>query len=225
MTNNILAVRMYLRRHPRQFLKKTACINASAKLNPSKSAPSSPRTSSQHPRTFPSSQDFSRFHSRAGWQPCQSSPRILLSLFLRYIKSWDNRGIKGPTSHHNSTINKRLSLPNTEHSLCERGRYRSLIWLLIHQGSVYSRRGYCMVDLHFCSLKIHKYLFQVWLIRLPGMTSTCVFKDTLRNDTEVFLFFKVSIFQLVYNLSTSLHTHKYLTSIILSLTPGYTNVI
>ena len=49
-------------------------------------------------------------------------------------------------------------------------------------------------------LNIH---FWVWLICLPAKTSACIFKDTLRNDTQVFRKFKISFLTFVYIPSTS----------------------
>ena len=44
------------------------------------------------------------------------------------------------------------------------------------------------------------------------MTSVCIFKVTLRNNTQVFLISQSSIFQFVYELSTSNVTNDHLTS-------------
>ena len=38
---------------------------------------------------------------------------------------------------------------------------------------------------------------QVWLFFLPAMTSACNFNETVRSDTQVFLFFESSIFKFV----------------------------
>ena len=59
-------------------------------------------------------------------------------------------------------------------------------------------------------------LFKVWLNCLPAMKSACIFKDTLRNDTQLFLEFRDSIFEICLNLINSDCTSYFLPSSMLS---------
>ena len=52
-------------------------------------------------------------------------------------------------------------------------------------------------------MKLYIFYLKVWLICLPAMTSACIFKDTLRNHTQVFLEFRNSILRFDYISSTS----------------------
>ena len=58
--------------------------------------------------------------------------------------------------------------------------------------------------------------FKVWLICLPPMTSAFILKDTLRNDTQVFLKFRDSIFEICSHLINSKFTSYFLPSPMLS---------
>ena len=72
-----------------------------------------------------------------------------------------------------------------------------------------------MVGLKFLSLKIQNYVKKVWLICLPAVMSACIFKDTLRIDTQVFFIFKISIY--------SLHTEYQLRFISINTRPDQSN--
>ena len=61
--------------------------------------------------------------------------------------------------------------------------------------------NYYLVDLHICSKKFLN-IFFVWLICLSAMTSASISNGTLRNDTQVVLKFRDSIFLFVYISST-----------------------
>ena len=50
------------------------------------------------------------------------------------------------------------------------------------------------------------------MICLPAVTSACIFKDTLRNDTQVLLIFKISIFEICFHPINSNCTPYFLTS-------------
>ena len=67
--------------------------------------------------------------------------------------------------------------------------------------------------------------FKVWLICLPAMTSACILKDTLRNDTQVFLKFRDSIFEVCLHLINSKFTPYFLPSSMLSSDSGTSNEI
>ena len=68
--------------------------------------------------------------------------------------------------------------------------------------------------------KIVIILFKVWLICLPAMTSACIFKDTLRNKTQVFLKFRDSIFAICLHLINWNCTLYFLPSVMLSSGTG-----
>ena len=68
-------------------------------------------------------------------------------------------------------------------------------------------------------------LFTVWLICLPAMTSASIFKDTMRNDTQVFLEFIDSIFEIRLLLINSNCTLSFLPSLMLSSGAGTSNEI
>ena len=59
---------------------------------------------------------------------------------------------------------------------------------LLHGGFIYS------------FLKFLTIQFQVRINCLPAMTSACTFMDTLKNDTQLFLKFKISIFEICLHL-------------------------
>ena len=61
-------------------------------------------------------------------------------------------------------------------------------------------------------MKFLKKFFSAWLISLPVMTSACILKDTLRNDTQVFLKFRNPIFEICLHLINSNFTPYFLTS-------------
>ena len=55
-------------------------------------------------------------------------------------------------------------------------------------------------------------LFKIRLICLPAMTSACIFKDTLRNHTQVFHKFRDSIYEICLHLINSHFTSYFLPS-------------
>ena len=61
-------------------------------------------------------------------------------------------------------------------------------------------------------IKFPNHLFKIWLICLPAMTSACISKDTLRNDTQVCLKFSDSIFEICLHLINSNFTSYFLPS-------------
>ena len=69
-----------------------------------------------------------------------------------------------------------------------------------------------MVDLHIYSWKSQFFLFTVWLICLPAMTSGWILKDTLRNDTQVLLNFRNSTLEVCFYLINSNFTSYFLLS-------------
>ena len=95
-----------------------------------------------------------------------------------------------------------------------------------HAGSHFSQTfhgiatlDYQMMDLH--ALLIFHLLILIWWNCLPAMTSAWYFKDTLRNETENFLFSKLCVPWPVYRLTPSNSTHYYLTS---SISPFLTEL-
>ena len=64
------------------------------------------------------------------------------------------------------------------------------------------------------------FFFKVCLICLPAMTSVCIFNDTLRNDTEVFLKIRDSIYEICLNFINSNFTCYFLLSSMLSSGAG-----
>ena len=85
-----------------------------------------------------------------------------------------------------------------------------------HAGSHFSqtfhgieRLDYQLVDLH--TLIIYHLLILIWWMCLPAMTSEWYFKDTLRNETKIFLISKLCFCRLIYTLKASNFTHYYLT--------------
>ena len=71
---------------------------------------------------------------------------------------------------------------------------------LLHGGFTYS-----FINFLFISCKVS-------LICLPAMTSACILKDTLRNDTQMFLKFIDTIFEICLHLINSNITSSFLTS-------------
>ena len=82
-----------------------------------------------------------------------------------------------------------------------------------------------MVDSCFHSLEIFNYLIQVCSICLAAMSSACICEGTLRNITQIYLIFEVSIHQFAYNLTTLAYTDYCLISSILSLAAGTSKAI
>ena len=66
------------------------------------------------------------------------------------------------------------------------------------------------MELHV--LFINHLLILIWWICLPAKTSGLYFKDTLRNESKNFHSSKLCFLWLVYTLTPSNFTHKYLTS-------------
>ena len=67
--------------------------------------------------------------------------------------------------------------------------------------------------------------FTVWLICLPAMTSACISKDTLRNDTKVFLNFRKFIHEISLHLINFNFTSYFLPSSMQSSGAGTSNEI
>ena len=65
--------------------------------------------------------------------------------------------------------------------------------------------------LTYLFIKFLKTFLKVWLNCLPAMTSACILKDTLRNDTQMFLKFRDSIFEICLHLINSNFTSYFLT--------------
>ena len=75
--------------------------------------------------------------------------------------------------------------------------------------------SYYMVGLQITYFK-KIILFQIWLICLPAVTSACILKDTLRNDTQVFLEYRDSMFEICLHLINLKCTSYFLPPFMLS---------
>ena len=146
----------------------------------------------------------------------------LLAFFHSRRQSRSNITIWRQTHRWCSLINHQFPLRWTWNTLSEKGGHSTLrttirIWRKTWLMSFY------MVDLH-----IHKIViifFTVWLICLPAMTSAWIFKDTLRNDTQVFLKFRDSILEICLHLINLNCTPNFLPQLMLSSGAGTSDEI
>ena len=121
--------------------------------------------------------------------PTHSSPSS------RAAQSRNNINIWRQTRRWCSLIYRQFPLRWTWHTLSEKGAHSTLrtshLDLVKDVANRFLHGGFT-----YLFIKFQIILFTVWLICLPAMTSAWIFKDTLRNDTQVFLKFRNSILEI-----------------------------
>ena len=124
------------------------------------------------------------------------------SFFHSRRHSRNNTNIWSQTHRWRSLINRQFPLCWTWHTLSEKGNHSTLRTSHSDLVQDVAKELFYGGNIFF----IHKnpnYFIKVWLLCLPAMTSECIFKDTLRNDTQVFQKFRDSILEICLNLNNS----------------------
>ena len=146
-------------------------------------------------------------------------PNTLLVFFHNCRHSRNNTNIWRQSHCWCSFINHQFPLRWTWHTLSEKSGRSTL--RTRHSDLVQGVANNFTWWIHICIHKIPNYFYsKVWLICLPALTSACIFKDTLRNHTQVFLKFRNSILEICLRLIKLNCTLHFLPSLMLSSGAG-----
>ena len=202
-------------------------MRASAKVKPSDTAPSSmcsPRTTSTN-ESFPSSSTSNTGSAPRMTSPLNCSKALRTHSTLLFLPHW-NWGQTGDQGIHSFLLlfhqYPMLLLPQHHQQTGMSSPLRfffptnSLFYQIMNDVANELLHG----GFTYLFINLLMILFPLWIICLPAMTSARIFKDTLRNDTQVFLNFRDSIFEICLHLINSNFTSDFLPSLMRSSGAG-----